>query len=93
MQLCSFFEGKDKGVLMMMPTVTLPHYTFEAIKNYDQGNKEQLLFAVLGYLFEGTEPNLQGWDACMFAMMVDDLQTRQELIARGGQSVARLLNQ
>ncbi len=77
----------------MVPSVTLPRYTFEAIKNYDQGNKEQLLFAVLGYLFEGTQPQLQGWDACMFALMVDDLQTRQELIAHGGQAVASLLNQ
>ena len=74
-----------------MQTIHFPRYAYEALKHYDQGDKEHLLFQLMAYLFEGTKPDLQGWDASLFALMADDIKTREELIARGGEQAARLL--
>ncbi len=77
----------------MLQTIHLPRYAYETLKNYDGENKAQLLFQVVAYLFEGVTPDLKGWDASLFHLMVEDLQTRENLIAHGGKAVERVLDE
>ncbi|MBQ6818630.1 MAG: hypothetical protein IJP35_03390 [Clostridia bacterium] len=71
--------------------LTLPSYVYETLREYDKGDAPALLFALLAYWYEGIKPNLAGWDACLFDLMVDDLQARHQLAVQGGAEMAKLM--
>lgn len=68
----------------MPNSIHFPKYAFETVKGYDSDKKEQLLYQIFAYWFDGVEPDLAGWDQSVFALIVADLQERAQLIQKGG---------
>lgn len=76
----------------MYSRIHFPKYAYEALKNWKEETREHLCYALMAYLFDETEPDLSGWDACVFALLAADLEERERMIAAGGPAVLEVLD-